>query len=197
MTPGQYKTEGSGMRIHFGEFASPFGRCFIAVTERGICQLAFFQEESEYQQYNEQLRRRWWQSELLEDHIIIANIAKQVFPEINARSVKEAALATDNPPPRLKLLLQGSAFQLKVWEALLAIPEGQLCSYQQVAEFIEKPQAVRAVASAIAKNDVGYLIPCHRVIRGTGEVSQYRWGATRKYAIIAWEGCRSESKKTP
>ena len=104
---------------------------------------------------------------------------------LRGQSVKSAAQL-----PRLGLLMKGSPFQLKVWEALLAIPEGQIRTYQQVADAIEEPTAVRAVASAIARNPIGYLIPCHRVIRSTGEFSQYRWGPTRKQAMIGWEACR-------
>ncbi len=101
--------------------------------------------------------------------------------------------ADNSSRQRLHLLMKGSPFQLKVWEALLAIPAGEVRTYQQVAQAIEEPAAVRAVASAIGRNHVGYLIPCHRVIRSSGEFSQYRWGATRKQAMIGWEACQQVS----
>ena len=90
----------------------------------------------------------------------------------------------------LKLLLKGSLFQLKVWEALLSIPEGDLVTYQNIADYIKSPKAVRAAASAIAKNNIAYLIPCHRVINQNGDFGQYRWNKYRKLAMIAWEACK-------
>jgi AraC family transcriptional regulator of adaptative response/methylated-DNA-[protein]-cysteine methyltransferase len=176
MTPGEYRARGLGLVIRFGMQASPFGDCFLATTERGVCKLAFFDTDAQRNEHERSLRDEWEAASIEHDQDATTCIARQVFD----------TRATGS----LQLLLRGSPFQLRVWEALLSIPEGRLASYQQIADRVERSSAVRSVASAIARNDIGYLIPCHRVIRGTGEFGQYRWGSERKQAIIGWEAAR-------
>ncbi|MGI9342114.1 MAG: methylated-DNA--[protein]-cysteine S-methyltransferase [Gammaproteobacteria bacterium] len=176
MTPGEYKRGGAGLHVRYGVHPSPFGYCLIAATERGICKLAFSDEPGELVAQESELRAQWFAAEIARDDAATEGLADTIFGGSGSGS--------------LDLLLKGSPFQLKVWEALLAIPEARLASYQQVADMIGQPAAVRAVASAIGRNDIAYLIPCHRVIRSNGEFSKYRWGAERKQALIGWEAAR-------
>lgn len=184
MTPGQYKQQGAGLVIAYGVHATPFGGCLLAQTPRGICKLGFFDEQVQQAQLLEELQRQWGQAQLQRDDAATGLTLAAIFPE----RVQQDLAAV--PRPRLHLLLKGSPFQLQVWEALLRIPSGQICSYQSVATGLDAPNAVRAVASAVANNPIGFLIPCHRVIRSTGEFNQYRWGPLRKQAMIGWEACQ-------
>lgn len=174
MTPGEYRKSGAGLVLHYGLVSSPFGYCAIASSKRGICKLSFMDSMHGMPAFIEELDNEWPQAILQEAHAEISALAARIFTQSG----------TQKP---LKVLLKGSAFQLQVWEALLRIPEGHLASYGDCAALLGRASASRAVASAIAKNPVGFLIPCHRVIRNNGEFSQYRWGATRKQAIIARE----------
>lgn len=176
MTPGEYKTQGRGLRIRYGIYPTPFGRCLIAGTDRGICKLAFFDSDTEGAVLERELHDEWPAADISRDDDTTAPLVDTVF----------GATASGS----LQVLLRGSPFQMRVWEALLSIPEGRLASYQQVAQLVDRPSSVRAVASAIARNDIAYLIPCHRVIRSNGDFSQYRWGRDRKQAIIGWEAAR-------
>ena len=177
VTPGEYRTRGRGLIIRYGMHPSPFGECLLATTERGVCKLAFFDTDAQCDELERSLHDEWEAAAIEHDQDATAFIARQVFDPRATGS--------------LQLLLRGSPFQLRVWEALLSIPEGRLASYQQIADILERPSAVRSVASAIARNDIGYLIPCHRVIRGSGEFGRYRWGGERKQrAIIGWEAAR-------
>ena len=173
MTPGEYRARGRGLVIRYGVHPSPFGDCFLAMTDRGVCKLAFVDAALQRDECEHSLHDEWEAAAIERDQDATANIARQVFDPTATGS--------------LQLLLRGSPFQMRVWEALLSIPEGRLASYQQIAMLVERPSAVRSVASAIARNDIGYLIPCHRVIRSTGEFGQYRWGSARKQALIGWE----------
>lgn len=184
MTPGEYKLGGKGLVIRYGMHDSPFGTCLLASTERGICKLAFFDTEEEGTALEQELRTEWPVASIARDDAVTGKLLWRVFPV--------AGKHEQSQKQPLKLLLHGSPFQLKVWAALLAIPDGNICTYQQVADHIEAPTAVRAVASAIAKNSIGYLIPCHRVIRSGGEFSHYRWGSTRKKAMIAREASAAD-----
>lgn len=184
VTPGQFKQQGAGLQIRYGSIQSPFGPALLAQTEKGVCKLGFYDAPEQWQQLCGELQADWPRATLLRDEPAVEQTAQLIFAEANGAS------AHASTPRRLHLLMKGSPFQLKVWEALLAIPEGEIRTYQQVAAAIGSPDAVRAVASAIARNHIGYLIPCHRVIRSTGEFSQYRWGPVRKQALIGWEACR-------
>lgn len=177
VTPGEYKQAGEGLRIQYGVHPSPFGQMFLAITARGVCFLAFLSGSSRHEILTN-LQDQWQKAEICEDRSATAEIAKRIF----TRSIQSKN--------RLSVLVKGSNFQIKVWQALLMIPEGHVCSYEQIACAVDHPGASRAVGQAVAINPVAYLIPCHRVIRKTGEAGKYRWGATRKRAMLAWERSR-------
>lgn len=178
VTPGEYKSQGHGLEIIYGIHQSPFAFCLIANTPRGICKLAFFDQKEQASTYVNELETEWPNANITQNNEQTAELAQSIFMRTFS--------STSNQEP-LHILLKGTEFQLQVWQALLLIPEGQFCSYSQVAELLDKPTSVRAVASAIAKNHVGYLIPCHRVIKGTGDFNQYRWGSERKKAMLIAE----------
>jgi AraC family transcriptional regulator of adaptative response/methylated-DNA-[protein]-cysteine methyltransferase len=171
VTPNEYKTKGKGISIEYGIHNSPFGNCIIAITERGICSISFIPNNPDTS--IEELKKEW-------ENASIRN---------NQKRTKEFAEIIFNTSKRrnLKLLVKGTKFQIKVWEALLKIPFGSITNYQVIANNIQNPGAVRAVGSAIGNNPVAYVIPCHRVIRREGLIGQYHWGADRKAAIIGWE----------
>lgn len=172
-TPGEIKSGGAGLKIHWGIAESPFGPCLLAETARGICRLSFLEEES-----------------------VPAGLE---FEWPNATWVRNDELAADRldalfqrspEPATLRAWVRGSAFQVRVWRALLEIPNGALSTYGRLAAAIGRPGAARAVGTAVGLNPVAFLIPCHRVIRETGAISGYRWGVGRKRALLAWEGAR-------
>jgi AraC family transcriptional regulator of adaptative response/methylated-DNA-[protein]-cysteine methyltransferase len=177
MTPGEYKRGAAGLTIRWGTGVTPFGVLLLAMTEQGIC--ASYFADTGIVAAVEQLRARWPGANFIRDSAAVA-------PWIDEVNVRMRGQAT-RP---LALLLRGSPFQVKIWEALLSIPEGAVVSYQQVAQYAGTPSAVRAVGSAIAANQIGYLIPCHRVIRATGAIGEYRWGVERKATLISVEGAR-------
>lgn len=177
VTPGQYKQAGLGVDIQYGFAPSPFGTVFMATTDLGICHLAFVDDKDQQTAINE-LSAHWPNARLNINESHIKQLAVKIFK------------GHSNKREKFHLLVQGSNFQIKVWESLLRIPEGQIQSYQHIASAIAQPKASRAVANAIAKNPVAYLIPCHRVIRSTGVISGYRWGTERKQALIAWESAK-------
>jgi len=175
VTPGQYKAMGSGLEIAYGVHPSPFGDCLLAVTGRGLCGLSFVDEASPESSLKD-LQHRWPRARFLEDRARTAAMIRHIFgsPEEQKRAP-------------LPLLLKGTNFQIKVWEALLRIPSGSVTSYHRLAGTIGKPAASRAVGSAVGANPIAYLIPCHRVILSTGAFGNYRYGTTRKKAILGWE----------
>jgi len=171
MTPGQYKKSGKGITIHFGFHQSPFGKYILALTSKErICALEFTDKEEEA---TRELHQQWSESELIYNPKVTTPLADQLFSHESASP--------------LKLLVKGTPFQLKVWEALLKIPFGELISYQSVSEHVNNPRGLQATGGAIGKNPVAFLIPCHRVVRKTGEINAYRWGLNRKSALIGWE----------
>jgi AraC family transcriptional regulator of adaptative response/methylated-DNA-[protein]-cysteine methyltransferase len=172
MTPGEFKAKGAGVEIKYGFHLSPFGKCLIGTTERGVCYLAFVDERE--QQAVDEMKRKWPNASLKSHKTEIAKIAKKIFG--GRRSGKQ-----------IPVMLTGTPFQLKVWEALIRIPPGQVLSYSDIAKAIGSPNASRAVGTALGSNTVAYLIPCHRVIRETGEFGEYHWGTARKRAVLAWE----------
>ena len=176
VTPGQYKAMGAGLEIVYGVHPSPFGNCLLAVTGRGLCGLYFVDEARSREIALQDLRRRWPRARFLEDRVRTAAMNRRIFGS--------PAEQKDAPIP---LLLKGTNFQIKVWEALLRIPPGSVTSYHRLAATIGKPAASRAVGSAVGANPIAYLIPCHRVILSTGAFGNYRYGATRKRAILGWE----------
>ena len=175
MTPGEIKTGGAGLDIRHGLVPSPFGPCFIGVTRRGVCWLAF-PDETEATGSPAELEASFPNADHRDDPREAARWRDRIF---------ERPLTEDGAP--MPILLSGTNFQLKVWEALLRVPSGGLCSYSDLAALMGRPTATRAVASAVAANHIAYLIPCHRVIRSMGGFGRYRWGAARKQAIVGWE----------
>ena len=175
VTPGQYKALGSGLEIAYGLHRSPFGECLLALTERGLCGLAFV-DDADPEAPLRDLRRRWPRARFSEDRERTAAMSRRVF----AASGEQDRVA-------IPLLLKGTNFQIKVWEALLRIPPGAVTSYQRLAETIENPAASRAVGAAVGANPIAYVIPCHRVILSSGVFGNYRYGAQRKKAILGWE----------
>ena len=177
VTPGEYRRLGAGMRIAYGFHATPFGRCLAATTARGLCALQFVQE-GDGDEALAVLASRWPRAALVEE------------PEETARLIEQIFLTAGERSRPFLLLLKGTNFQVKVWQALLAIPPGAMVSYQDVAAYIGAPKASRAVGRAVAENPLAYLIPCHRVITSTGEAHRYRWGTARKKAMLGWEAGR-------
>ncbi len=180
VTPGEFKQQGAGLEIAYGQHDTPFGECLLAVTARGICQLLFL-EAGGWESAVETLRAQWSQARLVADMSQTQPFLEQIFPAQEQQGQRAVTL-----------LLKGTNFQLKVWNALLQIPAGAAWSYEDVAQAIGQPSAARAVGNAVGANPVGYLIPCHRVIRKSGIIQEYRWGPTRKKAILAWESAQQE-----
>lgn len=180
MTPGEWRAGGAGITVTWGVHPSPFGTSVLAETERGVCALSFVEDEEGAQAAVAELHERWPAATVVEDAEATGRTIARIF----------AAGAEAAPLP---VLVRGTNFQLRVWEALLRIPPGRAATYQEVAAAVGAPRAVRAVGSAVARNPVAYLIPCHRVIRKTGAFGEYRWGAARKRVLLAWEGARRAS----
>jgi AraC family transcriptional regulator, regulatory protein of adaptative response / methylated-DNA-[protein]-cysteine methyltransferase len=176
VTPGQVKAGGRGLTIGYGVHESPFGDCLLAMTPHGICGLTFV-EDGALERHVDDLRARWPAATLEERPRETSRVARRIF----ART-EEAG-----PPP---LLVRGTNFQVKVWEALLRVPAGSVTTYGELARAIGQPSASRAVGAAVGQNRIAFLIPCHRVIRGTGAFGGYRWGVERKAAMLAWEELR-------
>jgi AraC family transcriptional regulator of adaptative response/methylated-DNA-[protein]-cysteine methyltransferase len=179
VTPGEFKAGGAGLTIETGRHDSPFGRCRIGLTGRGICWLSFG-EEGEIDGGPDPIREAWPAATLREDRKATAAVAARLFRSRPGRAGRAQ-----------KLLVRGTNFQVKVWEALVRIPPGKLATYAQVAEAIGQPGSARAVGNAAAANRIAYLIPCHRVVRSLGVPGGYRWGTERKRAMIAWEVARA------
>jgi AraC family transcriptional regulator of adaptative response/methylated-DNA-[protein]-cysteine methyltransferase len=178
MTPGEYKGHGGGLHIRFGFQQSPFGECLAATTPRGLCALLFVNNSGRKAAF-EVLEKNWRNARFTTDQKAIADTVRQVF----------------SPQPDLArplyMLVKGTNFQMKVWEALLRVPRGQLVSYQDLSHHLGVPRAARAVANAVARNPIHFLIPCHRVIRNIGEFGGYQGGPARKKIIHAWEAANT------
>lgn len=180
VTPGEYKSGGAGLTIRYGLHDTPFGKALIGVTERGICHLGFV--GSSEGQAIDALVADWGQAKMVEDHEATAPLVEPIF-DLSQRG---------NTP--LRLHLRGTNFQLKVWEALLRIPPGVATSYEGLAVQAGRPGASRAVGTALGRNPIAVLIPCHRVIRKLGEFGNYRYGAVRKKALLGWEAAQASSQ---
>lgn len=174
MTPGEYKNGGRALTIEYSIQESVFGKYLVASTSKGICNLFFFDTFSE--EVVAELESLWPEATLLQNENSIHLQLKKFFHH--------------QKPGEIKLHLKGTDFQLKVWEALLRIPEGHLRSYSDIAESIQQPTAQRAVGTAIGSNPIGFIIPCHRVIKNMGGIGEYRWGSARKMAMIGWEAAQ-------
>lgn len=176
MTPAEYKNGGAALTISYSFAESPFGNIIVASTPKGICHMAFADDR---QTAFDELQQQF------------PNAAYRQFADTMQQNALFIFRKDWSQLANIKLHLKGTAFQLKVWEALLKIPTGGLNTYSGIAQNINAPNASRAVGSAVGDNPVAFLIPCHRVIKSTGEFGQYHWGATRKSAIIGWEAARS------
>lgn len=180
VTPGEYKTGGTGLTIRYGIHPSPFGKCLIAATERGICHLGFVQTSEGNAIDN--LVSVWKAAKMIEDYKATAPLVTHIFSGLGPQKT-----LPDQPQQPLKLHLRGTNFQIKVWEALLTIPTGAVTTYEHIAAQIGNPNALRAVGTAVGHNPIAYLIPCHRVIRKSGEFGNYFYGSARKKVILARE----------
>ncbi len=181
VTPGEYKERGPDLIIRYGFHDSPFGRMFLAQTERGVCRLSFPAPGEETGEV-ERLSGLWNRSWVLEDPRATADLARRIF-DGGGESAEEP----------LRLAVRGTNFQVAVWRALLEVPRGRVTTYTEIAERIGRPRAVRAVGNAVGANQVAFLIPCHRVIRRLGALGGYRWGTARKQAVLAWESARASA----
>ena len=180
VTPGEYKRKGEGLAISWGVHASPYGDCLLGLTPRGVCALEFLQPETEGEALA-RLRSLWENAQLVHAPQLTAPVAARIF---GPHTQRQAPLA---------VLVKGTNFQIKVWEALLRIPAGRLATYGALAQGLGQPGAARAVGSAIAANPIAYLIPCHRVIRNTGAFGDYRWGVLRKRVLVSAELAQAEA----
>jgi AraC family transcriptional regulator of adaptative response/methylated-DNA-[protein]-cysteine methyltransferase len=178
VSPGEYRADGEGLEIRWGDHPTPFGQALVAVTERGICALEFLAERKPPEAAAE-LAAAWPAATVRRDPESTAPVVDRAFPQ---RDVQPAA--------PFHLLVRGTNFQLRVWQALLRIPPGAVISYGDLARRLGKPGAARAVGGAVGSNPVSYLIPCHRVVREATGLGEYRWGAARKHALLAWEAAR-------
>ena len=178
MSPGDFKTGGSGLQISYGFHPSPFGTAVIMATERGLCGLAFA-DPGEEQAALEDMTRRWPGARFSPDQAMTAPYVARIFSPGQWRA--------DQP---LRIVMIGTDFQVRVWEALLRIPLGTASTYQDVARAIGKPSASRAVGAAVGRNPISFVVPCHRALGKSGALTGYHWGITRKRAMLGWEtGC--------
>lgn len=169
VTPNEYKKMGDNLEITYGFGITPFGKAMIASTSKGICALEFYDES--FDEVVLRLKDTWNKAEFIFDNKKAQEFLTKIFIENK----------------EVNLFVKGTNFQINVWKALLNIPKGELSTYSDVARLLDKPKAVRAVATAIASNHIGFLIPCHRVISKTAAMSGYRWGISRKRVLISYE----------
>jgi len=217
-TPGEFKSRGRDLRIAYGFHSSPFGTCLVATTTRGVCWLSFAEPGRKRDALGD-LRAAWPEAEPVEAPAAGASIVRRIFApaaeRVGARAPQVARMPRgdvqgsrrrdaegtprDDPQPAppaagrsepVRLHVRGTNFQVQVWKALLKLQAGGLVTYGDVAHAIGRPRAARAVGSAVGANPVAVLIPCHRVIRDAGGIGDYRWGAERKRALLAWESAR-------
>ena len=181
ITPGQFKKQGEQLKISYSLGSCQFGDYIVASTAKGICHLHFYKDE---QQALAELQALWPKADLLPQQVSLHQQVHTFF-QYQLR-----------PQQKLTLHLKGTPFQLKVWEALLRIPEGHLTSYSSLAKDIGSPTASRAVGTAIGSNPIAFLIPCHRVIKSVGGIGEYRWGSERKMAMIGWEAAQQKTATT-
>jgi len=180
VTPGEFKKLGDGLEISYGMHTSPFGPCVIAVTQRGLCFMGFYSDvlNAEFMQ---DMLGRFPRARFIEDPHKTLAYYKTIF-------------GRNSSDKKLTLFLKGTNFQIKVWEALLSIPEGYVCSYGDISKIIGNPGANQAVGNAVGANPISYLIPCHRVIQNMGIIGNYHWGSARKKAMLLWENEKSKKE---
>ncbi len=188
MTPGQLRSRGEGVEVRCGIHPSPYGMCFIAVTDRGILEMRFLEDKSDKDESRSEvpnpaaeLEKEFPNSVFIPDPEMTAGLVERVF------TIRDSGSRSCFGEKPLHLLIRGTNFQIKVWEALLRIPPGRIVSYGTVARLLGVPGSSRAVGRAVGENKIAYLIPCHRVIRRIGAAGEYRWGKYRKRAILGRE----------
>lgn len=174
VSPGEFKSGGAGMLIEYASCECPFGRVFIATTQRGICKMSFMDDLNEAAELAE-LSHKWPAAQKVRNAEAVTELVQRIF---------QVTPQADRP---ISLYVSGTNFQVSVWKALLSIPSGTVQSYNNLANALNRPRSARAVGTAIGANPVAFLIPCHRVIRSSGELGGYHWGTTRMHAIHAWE----------
>ncbi len=179
MSPGEFAQKGAGLTIFWGWFETPFGPALVMGTKRGICGIGFAAETGKVDTMRD-LVARWPKADFVEDPI-------QLTPWV------ETAFSADGMGHATPLFVIGAPFQIKVWEALMAIPSGHVVTYSQIADHIGHPKAVRAVGTAVGRNPISFLIPCHRALRKSGGLGGYHWGMPVKRVLLAWEAARIES----
>ena len=178
MSPGEWKSGGAGMTIYYGFHPSPFGTALVMGTERGLAGLAFA-DSGEEQAALADMRSRWPQAQLVENAARTAPLACRIFDRKLWRAEE-----------RLRVVLIGTDFEVRVWETLLKIPMGRAMSYSEIAAKVGAPKAARAVGAAVGKNPISFVVPCHRVLGKSGAITGYHWGLTRKRAMLGWEAGR-------
>lgn len=180
MSPGDYARGGEGLTIRWGRFDTPFGRALVMGTDRGICAIAFAEEVGEADALAD-LTGRWPQAQYVEDPEPLRDWVAAAFSDGSGRRCE------------MSLHLIGAPFQIKVWEALLTVPSGHVTTYSEIARAIGHPRAVRAVGTAVGRNPISFLIPCHRALRKSGGLGGYHWGLPVKRAMLAWEAARADA----
>jgi AraC family transcriptional regulator, regulatory protein of adaptative response / methylated-DNA-[protein]-cysteine methyltransferase len=175
MSPGEWKSGGDGLTVHFGFHPSPFGQALVMATERGLAGLAFA-DPGEEQAALADMKRRWTKASYVDDSARTAPIARRIFDSSQWK-----------PQQPLRVVLIGTDWEVRVWETLLTIPMGRLVTYSDIANKVCTPAAARAVGAAVGKNPVSFVVPCHRVVGKSGELTGYHWGLTRKRAMLGWE----------
>ena len=175
MSPGEWKSGGEGLTVFFGFHPSPFGSALVMATERGLAGLAFA-DPGEERAALADMKARWPRAAYVEDSARTAAIARRIFDSSQWQQ--------DKP---LRVVLIGTDWEVRVWETLLQIPMGRLTTYSDIASKIHKPAAARAVGAAVGKNPVSFVVPCHRVVGKSGDLTGYHWGITRKRAMLGWE----------
>ena len=181
MSPGEWKSGGEGLSVAFGFHPSPFGSALVMTTERGLAGLAFA-DPGEEDAALADMRGRWLKARYSEDKERTGAIARRIFDPTLWR-----------PERPLRVVLIGTDFEVRVWETLLGIPMGRATTYSNIAAKLGKPKASRAVGAAVGKNPVSFVVPCHRVMGKSGDLTGYHWGITRKRAMLGWEAGRVEA----
>jgi AraC family transcriptional regulator of adaptative response/methylated-DNA-[protein]-cysteine methyltransferase len=184
MSPGEWKSGGGGLAIAYGLHPSPFGSALVMATERGLCGLAFA-DAGEEEAALDDMRGRWPNARYVEDRPRTASYARRIFDPSQWRR--------ETP---LRIVLIGTDFEIRVWETLLSIPLGRAATYSGIALSLGKPKGARAIGAAVGKNPVSFVVPCHRVIGKSGELTGYHWGLTRKRAILGWEAGRAQAARS-
>jgi AraC family transcriptional regulator of adaptative response/methylated-DNA-[protein]-cysteine methyltransferase len=175
MSPGEWKSGGEGLTMRYGYHASPFGTALVIATERGLAGLAFADPGEERDALLD-IQRRWPRATYVEDNAGTAALARRIFSQ---------SLWTPDQP--LRVVMIGTDFEVRVWETLLKIPMGRASTYSEIARRLGKPNAARAVGAAVGKNPISFVVPCHRVLGKSGDITGYHWGLTRKRAMLGWE----------